>query len=69
MKIINSYKQQNKNDPLTLKKLFVLIGLIYEENRAKGKESKVDTLNELLDAEDVFTANQDTMIEDPWKGQ
>lgn len=50
---------------MLFKKLYVLIGIVYEEN--KGRETKRSTLTELLTSEDGTSTSR--VIEDPWKGE
>lgn len=59
----------NANNLIILKKLYVIIGILYEENRRKNRENKQDSLNELLSHSEMFSANHfNRTIEDPWKG-
>ena len=67
-RLINEMSKSNRKDALTLKKLFVLIGLLYEDNRSKNNEASKNALNELLDADDMFNADYSQMTVDPWKG-
>lgn len=69
MRLIGELKRNNRGDAMLYKKLYVLIGVVYEESKAKGKVSKRSTLNDLLSAEEMLGGGQETrFIDDPWKG-
>ena len=72
LKIIDDAKNDKKADPLLLKKLYTLIGLLYEEHRLSTNKinRKISTLNSLLN-EDSFTnaAVDFKSLDDPWKGK
>lgn len=69
IKLADSIKMNSANNVIVLKKLYVIIGILYEENRKKNRENKQDSLNELLSHSEIFSANNfHRTIEDPWKG-
>ncbi|XP_054168893.1 WD repeat-containing protein 35-like [Oppia nitens] len=81
IKVISDYKKDdNKSDPILLKKLYTLVGLLHEESRkstAKMPSSSssaainrnVSSLNALLNDESFSFENTNYMIlDEPWKG-
>ena len=73
MTLIDELKQTGKEDATLLKKLFVVVGLLYRENRIKSA-NKVNVaksaLDDLLDttSDNISTDVDRKMVEDPWKG-
>ena len=71
MTLIGELKKAGKGDATLLKKLFVLIGLLYQENRNKDNKSVTkNALDDLLSSTDdvIPTKSDKIMVEDPWKG-
>ncbi|XP_046911602.2 intraflagellar transport protein Oseg4 isoform X2 [Dermatophagoides farinae] len=78
IKLIDETKKMDNNDGASLlKKLHLLIGIIYEENKLNnqnsGRNNKHETLDELLSQNDIFANGTDQQHQpiistDPWKG-
>ena len=71
LKIIEDTKKDKKADPLLMKKLYTLVGLLHEENRkAPNRQSnKSNALNALLNEDLISTPNTySRVLDEPWKG-
>jgi WD repeat-containing protein 35 len=71
LKVIEDAKRDAKSDPILLKKLYTLIGLLYEENRKSPTKlnKKSGTLNSLLSDDSFsFAATNFKSLDEPWKG-
>jgi WD repeat-containing protein 35 len=71
LKVIEDAKRDKKSDPILLKKLYTLIGLLYEENRKSPtkQNKKSGTLNSLLSDDSFsFAATNFKSLDEPWKG-
>lgn len=72
MTLIEELKKAGTGDAALFKKLFVLIGLLYQESRSKesGKAANKTALDDLLSSDQVIPSELDKQIvEDPWKGR
>lgn len=72
LKVIDDHKKEKKSDPILLKKLYTLIGLLHEESRKAPNRmnKKSNALNALLNDETISSANtQYRALDEPWKGR
>ncbi|CAG2168264.1 unnamed protein product [Oppiella nova] len=71
LKVIADYKKDRKADPILLKKLYTLVGLLHEESRRSPNRPnrKSTALNALLSDDSFSFENTNYMVlDDPWKG-
>ena len=68
MKLFEELEKTNKGDAILFKKLFVLIGLLFQENKTNKTAGKI-ALDDLLSTDETILINAERkIVEDPWKG-
>lgn len=70
-KFIEEWKKLFPSDVLTIKKMHVLVGILYKEHEAKVNTKGNNTLSNLITTGDSSTINlaDNLLMENPWKSK